>query len=160
MSDHIVIAHGGTISHPHIVATAPSQRRELVNLALRDPSSAMTFHVQDATYRVGETIVTRRWLEVGLFAGFGGALFVDETTPEGDDWAWIALPREPSTDVPEVYLDRPSRTRFPPHTVMPVDELHDVILEWVSAGERPASVSWLAVNDFRWRLDGAGEIAG
>jgi hypothetical protein len=61
MSQHVVVAHGDTISHPYIVATESAQWRQLVSMALADPCLAdvsarthhrVTFHVQDPAYRV------------------------------------------------------------------------------------------------------------
>lgn len=42
----------------------------------------MTFNVQPSSYQLGDRILIRRWLKVRFFAGFGGILFVDETTPK------------------------------------------------------------------------------
>lgn len=108
----------------------------------------------------------RGFLQVGFFAGFGGALFVSDSRPPGDfhsvpeaDWAWIALPAEQIHGVPAVYFDQPSQTQFPPRAVMTMDQLRAVALEWVNTGYRPTSVEWLAVNNLRWKLDGLGDIA-
>lgn len=168
MTDRLITAHGGSISHPYIVATEPAQYATLVDLALQDPQFVgitarthhrATFHVQDSSYRVGHTIKTRRWLTVGFFAQFGGILFVDETTPEGEDWAWLARRPRFLHSTPAVYYDHESSIQFPPACVMPVDEIAPVALEWVASGQRPTSVEWLAVNSHIWKLDGAGDIA-
>jgi hypothetical protein len=168
MPQQVVIAQGDTISHPYVVATQPSQWRQLVNIALADlnlPGGSarrhhrVSLHVQGPGYRIGEPVLVRRWMEFGYSAGYGGALFVDETTAEGMDWAWLARsPKPADNDRPVVYYDRASETKFPPSTVMPVDELRSIALEWVGTGRRPNSVGWLPVNSFRWSLDGAADL--
>jgi hypothetical protein len=108
----------------------------------------------------------RTFLQVGSFAGFGGALFVSDPRPPGDfhsvsheDWAWVALPAEQIDGVPAVYFDQPSGTQFPPRAVMTLEQLREVALEWINTGERPTCVAWLTVNSLRWKLDGLGDIA-
>ncbi len=71
----------------------------------------------------------------------------------------LALPTKPTADAPTVYFDQPSKIQFPPRCVMPVNELRAIVLEFVSADSRPASVEWLPVNDLRWELDDGGDIA-
>ncbi|MGQ0838046.1 Imm1 family immunity protein [Actinokineospora sp.] len=167
MTGGFVTALGSGIGDPYIVAVEPEQRDRLVRLALRDSDHGgiaarnhlrAQFYVDDRPLLPGERLSTRRWMEVGYFAKFGAALFIDETTPEGADWAWIAVPQRRIADLPGVYYDQDSQTQFPPRCVMPIDELREVVVEWVRAGERPTSVDWLVVNNFRWKLDGAGDI--
>lgn len=98
-------------------------------------------------------------MQVGYFAGFGGVLFVDETTPEGEDWAWIAQHERHIHGLPAVYYDQETLTQFPPRMVMTIEMVRDVVLEWVETGRRPESVEWVPVNSFRWKLDGLGDIA-
>lgn len=108
----------------------------------------------------GGGLPVRRWVEVGHFARFGGVLFIDETVPAGQDWAWLALRPKPLAGVPVVYFDQDSETAFPPRCIMPVDELSVLVLEWLRTGERPGAGHWIPVNDFRWKLDGAGDVVG
>ena len=173
MTDHVVTARGDRISSPYIVAAEPEQRAPLVKLALHDPGYSgidgrthfrTHFYVWDRPVGMGNGAPGRS-LQVGYFAKFGGALFYDDPRPPGDnsvtdeDWAWLALRPRPLADVPAVYFDQESGTMFPPRCVMPMDELHEVVLEFVNTGERPSSVEWLTVNDLRWKLDGAGDTA-
>jgi hypothetical protein len=53
-------------------------------------------------------------LRSGTFARFGGLLFINETTPNGEDWAWLAGRSKPLVDLPTVSFDQDSRTAFPP----------------------------------------------
>jgi hypothetical protein len=174
MSSQVVTARGGRIGSPYIVALEPEQREPLVQLALNDPGytgiAARThfltnFYVWDRPVGMGAG-APGRGLQVGYFARFGGALFYDDPRPLGDnsptteDWAWLALRPRPLADVPAVYFDQESGTAFPPRCVMPLDELRELVLDFVNTGERPRSVDWLTVNDLHWKLDAMGEIAG
>jgi Immunity protein Imm1 len=114
---------------------------------------------------VGPNDGPREHLRVGFFANFGAAMFnVDprepgDYTPTGQDWAWLALRPEPIADPPTVYFEQESRVEFPPRCIMPIDELTELVYEYVETGKRPTSVEWLTVNALYWELDGAGDIA-
>ena len=168
MADQVVTARGDRIAYPYIVATEPSQRSMLIDLALRDPGytgpSANThfnvyFYLWDRPVGMGLGDPPRRWVQVGFFARFAGLLFVDDTNPDSEDWAWIAAQHQPITDPPTVYYDQESQTPFPPRSIMTIEEVRAVLLEWFDTGERPNSVRWLTVNDLRWKLDGLGDTA-
>lgn len=157
------------MTSPYIVATNSHQISGLVDLALRDPQyssvrarthlrASITVHDRP-TFAAGDN-PPRRWLQVGHFARFGGAMFVDEEVSDGEDWAWLALRPTMLHDTPTVYFEMESRTPFPPRCVMPVDELSEIVLEWATSGKRPTSVEWLAVNKLQWELDGTGDIEG
>lgn len=167
MPDHVVTARGDRISSPYLVAADPAQRDHLVTFALHDPGHTgaqanthfnTSVYVWDRSAGMGNG-VPKRWLQVGFYARFGGAVYFDETQPEGEDWAWIALPDKPTADAPPVYFTQETGVQFPPRAVMPLSELREIVVEWVEIGRRPSSVEWLAVNDYRWELDGAGDIA-
>jgi hypothetical protein len=169
MADHIAFARGPGIACPYLVALDRAQRSNLVSMGLRDPGYTgvharthhhMTFHVQPSTYQLGDRILIRRWLEVGFFAGFGGIVFVDETAPDGDDWAWLAKHQDHIDGLPPVYFKyEMDQVQFPPRMVMTIDMVREVVLEWVETGQRPTSVEWVPVNDYQWKLDGLGDIA-
>lgn len=97
-------------------------------------------------------------MRVGFHEGHGGAFFGDETTSGERDWAWVALASEPMDDAPVVYFDQSAGTVFPPQTVMPLDQLRAVVLEWVTTGRRPSSVRWLPINSLVWRLTDDGQL--
>lgn len=174
MTDHVVTAHGGGTAHPYIVATERAQRGKLVDLTLQDPGytgvaarqhSGATFYVWDRPVGFGQG-APRRFLQVGFWARFGGALFYDDPRPAtglqsatSEDWAWIALRSEPISDPPTVYFDQDSGTWFPRAAVMPIDELRELVVEWCDTGERPTSVRWRTVNALSWGLSDTGEIA-
>jgi hypothetical protein len=174
VTDHVVTAHGATISHPYIIATERSQRAMLVDLALSDPGrtgvaarthARATFYVWDRPVGIGQG-APRRFLQVGFFARFGAALFYHDPRPPTDlqsvtteDSVWIALRPEPMADVPMVYFDQESGTQFPPAAVMPLDELRELVLEWCNSSEWPSSVPWLTVNSLSWTLTDHGDIA-
>ncbi|MGH7606015.1 MAG: hypothetical protein ACREME_01635, partial [Gemmatimonadales bacterium] len=95
MAEHVVTAVGGGIATPRIVASLPAQRPGLVDLALRDRRrSGVQARLHDtATFLVwdrpllgheGPDNSPRQFLQVGFFAGFGGALFVSDPRPPGD----------------------------------------------------------------------------
>jgi hypothetical protein len=167
MPEHVVTARGTSVIYPYIVATHPDQHRMLIDFALHDPRLGgvharthfnVMVHVSDRPIIAhGQTPL--RWLQVGYFAQFGGALFVDETVPDGADWAWLAVRPKFLHSTPAVYFDQDSETQFPPRCVMTMNELREVALDWSATGERPASIAWQAVNSFRWKLDGAGDLA-
>ncbi|SDD72444.1 Imm1 family immunity protein [Actinokineospora iranica] len=168
MTDHIVTGHGGYSADPFIVATHEAQRRALVDAMLRDPGldgvdarnhSTAFFYVADRPMWIVDGPPVRRWLRVGFYYKFGGAVFVDETVPDGADWSWAALRPNPIEDPPPIYYDQETDTWFPPASVMPLRELHDVVLEWVDTGKRPTSVDWMPINRTAWSLDGNGQIA-
>jgi hypothetical protein len=168
MADRVVTARGDRIAYPYVVATEPAQRRVLVDLALRDPGytgpSANThfnvyFYLWDRPVGMGLGDPPRRWVQIGFFARFAGLLYVDDTDAASEDWAWIAVRRQPIVDPPTVYYDQESRTSFPPRSIMTVEEVRDVLLEWFDSGERPGSVRWLTVNDLRWKLDEFDHLA-
>lgn len=155
------------MTSPYIVATSPAQHDALVTLGLHDPGytgpEAAThfntnFYVWDRPVGMGNGTPKTK-LQVGYFARFGGAAFFDESQPQGDDWAWIALPAEPMEDAPLVYFNQEDDVVFPARAVMPLDELRELVVEWVETGRRPGSIEWQAVNDYRWKLDGLGGIA-
>lgn len=166
--DYTVTALGGSSGGVRLIATRKHELRPLVDLALRDPGytgvEARThfnakFYIDSKPLLDGDSLTRRVWMEAGYFAKFGGVLFIDETTPEGQDWAWIAHHQDQIEGVPVVYYDEDTETQFPPRMVMTVDMVHDVVLEWLETGERPATVDWVPVNGFRWKLDGLGDIA-
>ncbi|MGQ0838047.1 Imm1 family immunity protein [Actinokineospora sp.] len=173
MVDHVVTARGSSVVYPHIVAGEPIQREMLVDLALHDPGLSgiyarshfnTCFYTWDRPVGMGNG-APHQCLQAGYFAKFGGLLFTHDPRDPGDnsatdeDWAWLAVRARPLADVPAVYFDQESGILFPPRCVLPMNELREVVLEFVHTGERPASVEWLTVNDFRWKLDGAGDIA-
>ncbi|MGQ0836976.1 Imm1 family immunity protein [Actinokineospora sp.] len=164
----MVTARGDRGDSPYIVAIKPTQVEMLVELALREPDATgaatglhtkINFYVWDRPVGMGLGAPPRRWLQVGFFGRFGGVFFSDETTSEGDDWAWLALRPAPFPDSPFVYFDQEGQVRFPPRAVMPVSELRDVVIEWATTGVRPTCVPWLTVNAPVWQLDGAGDPA-
>jgi hypothetical protein len=76
-----------------IIARDRVQRHRLVELALRDPSYSgiharihhhAVFYVAEPPVRLEEPPKDGPWMEVGFFAGFGGALFVSDHGPSGD----------------------------------------------------------------------------
>jgi hypothetical protein len=83
---------------------------------------------------------------------------VDETTPHGADWAWAALGPEPLATPPTIYYDPDGVTIFPPATVMPLERVRDVILEWVHTAQRPTSVDWMPINALVWELTEDGGV--
>ena len=175
MTEHVVTAHGGVTTYPYIVAADPAQRRGLVRLALHDRGlsglAALT-HGRAYFYVWHRPVIgvdpgegPREHLRVGFFAKFGAAMFnVDprepgDHTPTSQDWAWLALRPEPIADPPTVYFEQESQVQFPPRCIMPIDELAELVHEYVETGKRPTSVEWLTVNALYWTLDGAGDIA-
>jgi hypothetical protein len=167
MADRVVTARGDRMTSPYIVATDPAQRSALAELGLSDPGLPgpaagvhfnTNFYVWDRPAGMGNGVPSTR-LQVGYFAGFGGAVFFDEAQPDGADWAWIALPRQPMEDPPRVYFNQEDGVVFPRHAVMPLCELRDLVLDWANSGQRPTRVGWLVVNDYRWNIDSAGDLA-
>lgn len=165
MTEHVVIGQGNGDIWPRVVADHPHQRTKLVDMLLRDPGyqgvharahASVHFYVRnhDDTSEAAD-----RWLTIGFYAKFGGALFIDETTPEGADWCWAALRPTPIEDPPPIYFDQAADTLFPPRCVMPLSELRDVVLEWVRTGRRPASVEWLPINALAWELTEDGRVS-
>src|SRR6266545_7532910 len=127
MTDHVVTAHGGAVAFPLIVAVERVQRARLVDLALQDPGytgvsarqhASAIFYVWDRPVGIGQGS-PRRFLQVGIFAKFGAALFYDDPRRPGDhapaieDSVWIACRPDPIADPPMVYFDQPSGTQFP-----------------------------------------------
>lgn len=151
MSEHVVIGKRAGYTSPEVVSRTHHQRRDQVDLLLL-PSYDQTevwFGIEGQP---------KRWMRVGYAGNYGAALFVDETTPTGADWAWAALSPEPQTEPPTIYYDPDGVTIFPPATVMPLNRLRDVILEWVNTAKRPTSVDWLAVNGLVWELTEDGGV--
>jgi len=165
---------GGGVAHPVIVAVERVQRSILVELALRDPGDtalaarthkSVNFYVWDRPVGIGQG-TPRRWLQVGFHAGFGGVFFyddprsaTDQQSVTGEDWAWVALRSPPMDDPPIVYFDQDTHTQFPPRAVMPLEELRELVGQWVNCGARPTSVEWLTVNALRWTLASNGDLA-
>lgn len=161
MTEHIVTGHRNGIRYPFVVATHPRQYGTLVRDLLRLPHpdysqvhTSTYFYVTDQPIQDGQW--PARWMRVGFRDGFGGALFADDTVPEGEDWCWVALAAEPMSHRPTVYYDQDGDVAFPPRTVMPMEQLRAVVLEWVETGERPGSVEWMPINALVWRLDEDG----
>lgn len=151
--------HNGSV-FPTLVAQEDSEHEGLVDALLRENEPAETrFHVWDGPLSFPRPHPRpRRWLRVGYHNGFGAAFFHDDTTPPDDDWAWIALNPEPLADAPTIFYDLPTPVIFPPDSVMPLDRLRSVILEWCATGLRPASIKWQAVNSQTWDLDESGRV--
>jgi hypothetical protein len=166
MTEHVVTARGTSVVCPYIVATEPTQREMLVDLALQDPGlsgvharthSTVAIYVWDRPVFQGEASPKRRMI-IGFFARFGGAMFVDETTPDGEDWAWLAIQPFRLDGTPTIYFDQDGKISFPPRCVMTIEDLREVVLDWVNTGKRATVVEWLPVNTYLWTLDGAGEV--
>ncbi|HEX4700910.1 MAG TPA: Imm1 family immunity protein [Pseudonocardiaceae bacterium] len=164
MGDHVVTGRGIGSVCPYVVATGRHQRTLLVDMLLTTPAGLLgdpRLH-SGAHLSVGprpsyETNTVRPWLRVGFHDGFGAAFFCDETTPAGQDWAWAAIAEQPLDNPPTVYFDQDAETAFPPCSVMPLDRLRVVVLEWVDTGRRPTGVRWLPVNSLAWRIDDTGQ---
>jgi len=82
---------------------------------------------------------------------------VDETGAP-DDWAWAAVNPDPLTDPPTIYYDQAGGTVFPSVSVMPLQRLRVVILEWVRTGRRPETMDWLPINALVWTLTADGHV--
>lgn len=154
MSDHVVTARGRYLAYPYIIATDPHQIDMLADLAMYDPQRtgiaardhySMDVYVWDRPVGFGQSF-PGRYLRIGYFARFGGAMFADETR-DRQRGLGIALRPAMLYDTPTVYYEMESKTAFPPRCVMPVNELREVVLEWATTGKRPTCVEWLTVND-------------
>lgn len=161
MTGHIVTGHHNGTTFPYVVATHPRQYGTLVRDLLRCPfPDYPQVHASTFFYVTDQPVWDRqwpaRWLRVGFHNGFGGALFVDETVPDGHDWSFAALAPDPMPSAPTVYFDQDGEVAFPPRTVMPIERLREVVLEWVETGERSRSVTWMPINALVWRLDKDG----
>lgn len=161
MTEHIVTGHHNGSVYPFVVATMPQQYWILLDDLLRSPHAdyptvhaSTFFYVTDEPVRDGHWPAP--WMRVGFHEGFGGALFADHTLSDGEDWCWVALAAEPMSHPPTVYYDQDGDVAFPPRTVMPMEQLRAVVLEWVETGERPGSVEWMPINALVWRLDKDG----
>jgi hypothetical protein len=168
MTNRVVTTRGDRSAYPYIVATGREQWDMLLDLALRDPGysgvaervhSHAYFYIWDRPAGIGDNGTPDRWVQVGFYGKFGGLLLIDETTPQGADWAWIAAQTKPIADAPVVYFDQDSRTQFPAQSVMTMEELRNVLLEWFDTGTRPTSAQWLTVNSFRRTLDSDRNLA-
>lgn len=151
MSDHVVIGRQSGYRSPEVVSRSPHQRRDQVDLLVRAG-------LEQTEVWFGIEGQPKRWMRVGYAGGYGAALFVDETTPAGTDWAWAAVSPELQTEPPTIYYDPDGVTIFPPTTVMPLNRLRDVILEWVTTAKRPTSVDWMPVNGLVWDLTEDGGV--
>jgi hypothetical protein len=151
MTDHVVVGKRSGYASAEVVARTPHQRRDLVDmLVLPDQEQTEAwFGIQGQP---------KRWMRAGYAGTFGAALFVDETTPHGADWAWAALAPEPLATPPTIYYDPDGVTIFPLATVMPLERVHDVILEWVHTAQRPTSVDWMPINALVWELTDDGRV--
>lgn len=166
MTGHVVTGRGVGSVFPYVVATNEWQLGALVDLLLGSPAgppdddrlhSGATFYVGDRPqfdHAAGDH--PARWLRIGFHHGVGGAFFCDETTTAGSDWAWLALAADPPTDGSLVYFDQDAESAFPPRSVMALDRLRAVVLEWVETGQRPTSVRWLPINSLVWQLTDDG----
>jgi len=151
---------------PYLVAFTWHDRRPLVDMLLREPGHTETvFHVGARPAYDRTDGYPTRWLRVGYNNGLGAALFFDDPylnhkprPAVTDDWAWVALNPEPLAEPPTIYYDQPTPTVFPPQSIMPLELLRAVILEWADTGERPTSVEWLTVNLLSWDLTDTGEM--
>lgn len=162
VTDHVVSGHGNGHVCPYVVAITPHQRQVLVDTLLTHPAGVLSdsrlhhsayFYIGDQpVYDSAPGEIAAAWLRIGTYDGFGGAFFCDQSGPVGQDWAWVALAAEPRQDIPTVYFDQDVETAFPPQTVMPLDQLRAVVLEWVETGQQPRSVRWMPINGLVWRV--------
>lgn len=158
---HVVTGRHNGWSFPWLVADHVNQYEWLVDALLREEGPAETvFYVWHKpvamrdSHKEGPAVCLR----VGYHDGFGAAFFRDESTPVGEDWAWIADSPDPVADPPTIFYDLPIPVIFPPAAVMPVARLREVIMEWCRTGLRPTSVAWETVNSQVWDLDEDGRI--
>lgn len=166
MNGHIVSGHHNGSASPFVVAADhPQQYTMLVTMLLQHPHSNSQQHARTSFYVTDRPVYEytsndwpQRWLRVGFHNGYGGVFFGDETTADGEDWAWLALAAEPLAEAPLVYFDQDGDVVFPPRAVMPLDEVRAVVLEWVRTGDRPRSVDWLTINSLVWHLTDNGQV--
>ncbi|MDQ2587278.1 Imm1 family immunity protein [Saccharothrix yanglingensis] len=65
--------------------------------------------------------------------------------------AWIALPRQADTRVPNgvtLYIDRDTRTEFPAEAALPLSMLRSLLHEFMRTGKRPTCVGWQRADTF------------
>lgn len=163
MTEHIVTGHRNGSVFPYVVATGPDKAWTVVNELLRSAFRDSPYDHDSVSFYVADRPVLGRqypdrWLRIGFHEGFGGALFYDGSRLEGEDWSWAALAAQPLPHPPTIYFDTQGGVIFPPRTVMPMEQLRAVVLEWVETGEQPTSVEWLTLNDLVWRLDKDGNV--
>lgn len=177
MNDHVVTGHGNGHVFPSLVATNRHQRAVLVDTLLHTPAAVLTdprlhysayVYVSDTpTYNdpaypapdgaaAGSTVAA--YLRVGVYQGYGGAFFGDHSGRAGADWAWVALAPHPTPEAPTVYFDQDTDTTFPPQAVMPLHQLHAVVLEWAQTGQQPRNVEWMPINALVWHVTDDGNV--
>ena len=150
MADQLVVnANHNGMAYPVITARQVNQTAWLVDALLREQGPTETWFTIEGQ--------PKQWMRTGYHGEHGAALFVDETGAP-DDWAWAAVNPDPLTDPPTIYYDQAGGTVFPSVSVMPLQRLRVVILEWVRTGRRPATMDWLPINALVWTLTVDGHV--
>ncbi len=84
---------------------------------------------------------------------FGPTDFLPDEAMSGaeDTAAWIALPRQTDTRVPNrvtLYIDKDTRTAFPKEAALPLNLLRELLHEFMRTGKHPTCVDWQQTDIF------------
>ena len=106
MVDGVIVtaAHNGP-AYPAVVANHVNQCGWLVDVLLYDDGPHETrFYVSNEPVLGDDGPWPRRWMRIEHHNGFGAVFFHDDSTPPGEDWAWIAVNLEPLPDATDGLL--------------------------------------------------------
>ena len=144
----LVASYNGT-AYPSYEVADPGERVALVERFLAEPDRncelGMDFRpgVYPPQPRGGGSPHSVGYLLIGFGDGCGAAYLLRRIGPDHDHWPqWVTRGTDPSREPSTISYDCHTGRVFLRHTVVPLDQLRSVMIDYALAGARSDAVRW------------------